>query len=251
MIADLVSDHENRWEVWNVRLADACCPHCGTCGTILGALCRCDRCGYTFELKKRSTRPSKTKKPRANPKMVFSEVPVVESDQFSRTAIDRGLTRNPYLFIKCQCGSLAKKVSADTYRCQRCGRVIQANYPADWLSRRKKVFRRDGYRCQRCGRSVFADDTPPQCDHIFPELDRDKHALHNLRTLCLRCHLALHPDREVYYWRYHAHYSSRPRHSIPLTKRQISYRNHRAMGGWMRLSLLLVGLIILFVLMQL
>jgi hypothetical protein len=66
-------------------------------------------------------------------------------------------------------------------------------YPADWDSRRKKVYKRDKYTCQNCGRKGGIDgDVELHAHHIVPKSKDGRHELDNLVTLCSKCHKPVH-----------------------------------------------------------
>jgi len=66
-------------------------------------------------------------------------------------------------------------------------------YPADWNSRRKKVYKRDNHTCQNCGRTGSIDgDIDLHAHHIVPKSKDGRHKLDNLVTLCSECHKAVH-----------------------------------------------------------
>lgn len=66
-------------------------------------------------------------------------------------------------------------------------------YPPDWNTRRKKVYRRDGYTCQNCGaKGGPHGNTELHAHHIVPKSQGGTHKLENLQTLCARCHDAAH-----------------------------------------------------------
>jgi 5-methylcytosine-specific restriction endonuclease McrA len=119
----------------------------------------------------------------------------------------RALDLNPYQYIKCyHCNGLTIKSSFDIYFCPNCYRTLLAAYPRDWKDRKLQVFQRDRYRCTECGRSVLYQEK--HCDHILPVALGGTHDSRNLRTLCMACHLAKHPDRQVYYLLNRSRYSA-------------------------------------------
>lgn len=67
------------------------------------------------------------------------------------------------------------------------------DYPSDWNSRRKKVYRRDNYRCQRCGsRGGSRGNTELHAHHKKPKSKGGSHRLSNLTTVCKSCHADIH-----------------------------------------------------------
>lgn len=67
------------------------------------------------------------------------------------------------------------------------------DYPSDWDSRRKKVYKRDNYTCQNCGRKGRKRGPAElHAHHIVPKSSGGTHQLSNLQTLCSDCHNAIH-----------------------------------------------------------
>lgn len=66
------------------------------------------------------------------------------------------------------------------------------DYPSDWNSRRKKVYRRDNHTCQNCGAS--GESVELHAHHIVPKSKGGSHELSNLKALCSECHKAIHGD---------------------------------------------------------
>ena len=62
-------------------------------------------------------------------------------------------------------------------------------YPDDWNDLRHAVYRRDGYACGNCGES----DVELHAHHIVPLSRGGSNAMSNLTTLCVDCHILLHP----------------------------------------------------------
>lgn len=58
---------------------------------------------------------------------------------------------------------------------------------SDFRHARQKALERDGHRCVDCGKEGRL--------HVHHIEDPDNHELDNLVTLCARCHVARHPDR--------------------------------------------------------
>lgn len=70
---------------------------------------------------------------------------------------------------------------------------MSSNYPPDWDSRRKRVYRRDGYKCQNCGsKGGPKGDTELHAHHIVPKAKGGSHKISNLKTVCKDCHDAIH-----------------------------------------------------------
>ena len=59
-------------------------------------------------------------------------------------------------------------------------------YPPDWSERRLRVFRRDAYTCQTCYRKLTSDKL--HAHHIVEVAYGGTCHMHNLTTLCARCH---------------------------------------------------------------
>ena len=69
------------------------------------------------------------------------------------------------------------------------------DYPSDWNTRRKKVYKRDNFTCQNCGREGGPRGTAElHAHHIVPKSSGGSHQLNNLQTLCSDCHKAIHGD---------------------------------------------------------
>ena len=72
-------------------------------------------------------------------------------------------------------------------------RSTSSEYPADWGTRRRMVYRRDGYTCQNCGAEGGPyGDVELHAHHIVPKSQGGSHSLNNLTTLCYSCHNAVH-----------------------------------------------------------
>lgn len=63
------------------------------------------------------------------------------------------------------------------------------DYPDDWETTRRQVYKRDGYHCQNCQ----ATDTTLHAHHIVPLSAGGSNSLTNLVTLCEQCHELIHP----------------------------------------------------------
>ena len=67
------------------------------------------------------------------------------------------------------------------------------DYPSDWDSRRKRVYKRDDYTCQNCGiKGGSKGDAELHAHHIVPKAKGGTHKLTNLKTVCNQCHNAIH-----------------------------------------------------------
>ncbi|WP_135829859.1 HNH endonuclease [Halorussus halobius] len=72
---------------------------------------------------------------------------------------------------------------------------MSQNYPDNWDSRRKRVYRRDDYTCQNCGlEGGPRGNATLHAHHIVPKSKGGEHKLSNLQTLCENCHNAVHND---------------------------------------------------------
>lgn len=66
-------------------------------------------------------------------------------------------------------------------------------YPSDWNSRRRKVYKRDNYTCQNCGaQGRNKGNAELHAHHIVPKSKGGTHQLSNLKTICSQCHDAVH-----------------------------------------------------------
>jgi hypothetical protein len=75
---------------------------------------------------------------------------------------------------------------------------MSSEYPSDWDSRRKSVYKRDGYECQNCER-VARDSNNIQLEahHIVPKSKGGTHKITNLVTLCKECHNSIHNNTQA------------------------------------------------------
>lgn len=70
---------------------------------------------------------------------------------------------------------------------------MSTNYPPDWDSRRKRVYRRDNFTCQNCGsQGGPKGDAELHAHHIVPKAKGGSHNVSNLKTICKDCHNAIH-----------------------------------------------------------
>jgi len=67
-----------------------------------------------------------------------------------------------------------------------------SNYPPDWDSRRRRVYRRDNYTCTNCGGGGDQGNAELHAHHVVPISKGGSHELSNLTTLCKRCHNSIH-----------------------------------------------------------
>lgn len=73
--------------------------------------------------------------------------------------------------------------------------MSDSNYPSDWDTRRKEVYKRDGHECQNCGRSGGpTGNVDLHAHHIVPISNGGTHSKTNLKTMCRECHNAIHGD---------------------------------------------------------
>lgn len=75
---------------------------------------------------------------------------------------------------------------------------VKNDYPSDWNTRRKRVYKRDGYTCQNCGRKGGPrGDHELHAHHNVPKSKGGTHKLSNLTTLCKNCHDAIHHKSKI------------------------------------------------------
>lgn len=67
------------------------------------------------------------------------------------------------------------------------------DYPENWDSIRKDVYRRDGWACQNCG----ATNVKVYAHHIVSLASGGSNELSNLITLCKNCHMSIHPHMVI------------------------------------------------------
>ena len=71
-------------------------------------------------------------------------------------------------------------------------------YPPDWDQRRRRVYERDNYTCQNCGiEGGPAGDAELHAHHVVPLEKEGSNELSNLKTLCAKCHEAVHQDEAM------------------------------------------------------
>ena len=79
-----------------------------------------------------------------------------------------------------------------------CAYAMVGEYPDDWSSKRREVYKRDNYTCQNCGRKGGPEGNHElHAHHIVPINDGGTHSINNLKTLCNNCHKAIHHDNVV------------------------------------------------------
>jgi len=72
-----------------------------------------------------------------------------------------------------------------------------SNYPPDWDSRRRRVYRRDNYTCTNCGvGGGDRGDEELHAHHVVPISKGGSHKTSNLTTLCRDCHHAIHHKKK-------------------------------------------------------
>lgn len=72
---------------------------------------------------------------------------------------------------------------------------MSQDYPSDWDSRRKRVYRRDNYTCQNCGRKGGPKGGAElHAHHGVPLSKGGTNKMENLTTYCKECHNAIHND---------------------------------------------------------
>ena len=70
---------------------------------------------------------------------------------------------------------------------------MKRDYPSDWNSRRRRVYKRDRYTCQNCGVSGGkTGNAELHAHHIVPKSKGGTHKESNLITICKDCHKAVH-----------------------------------------------------------
>lgn len=75
---------------------------------------------------------------------------------------------------------------------------IIGNYPSDWASRRKQVYRRDNYTCQNCGaKGGPKGGVELHAHHVVPVSKGGSHKVSNLTTVCKECHDAIHGNHQA------------------------------------------------------
>jgi len=70
---------------------------------------------------------------------------------------------------------------------------MSSDYPSDWNSRRKSVYKRDNHTCQNCGADggIHAN-IELHAHHVVPKSRGGTHDVSNLITLCSQCHKTVH-----------------------------------------------------------
>ncbi len=70
---------------------------------------------------------------------------------------------------------------------------MSTDYPSDWNSRRKRVYKRDDYTCQNCGIGGGSyGNAELHAHHVVPKSRGGTHDVSNLITLCNQCHKTVH-----------------------------------------------------------
>ncbi len=70
---------------------------------------------------------------------------------------------------------------------------MSQQYPSNWDSRRKQVYKRDNHTCQNCGaQGGTGGNAELHAHHIVPKSKGGTHKLSNLKTVCKDCHNAIH-----------------------------------------------------------
>lgn len=72
---------------------------------------------------------------------------------------------------------------------------MSQDYPSDWSTRRKEIYKRDNYTCQNCRRTRRSNNNLElHAHHIVPKSSGGSHSKSNLTTLCKHCHNSIHND---------------------------------------------------------
>jgi len=72
---------------------------------------------------------------------------------------------------------------------------MSSNYPSNWNSIRKKVYKRDNYTCKNCGaKGGPHGQAELHAHHGVPLSKGGSNKLSNLQTYCKECHNAIHGD---------------------------------------------------------
>ncbi|MFH5802402.1 HNH endonuclease [Haladaptatus sp. CMAA 1911] len=75
---------------------------------------------------------------------------------------------------------------------------VKNDYPRDWDTRRKRVYKRDDYTCQNCGRKGGPrGDHELHAHHSVPKSKGGTHKMTNLTTMCKGCHEAIHQKNKL------------------------------------------------------
>jgi len=64
--------------------------------------------------------------------------------------------------------------------------------PSDWRAKRADILERDGFTCGNCGKNALDTSAHLHVHHIVPRSRGGTHKPSNLKTLCERCHKAIH-----------------------------------------------------------
>jgi len=69
---------------------------------------------------------------------------------------------------------------------------MDGSLPSDWRAKREDILKRDGFTCGNCGENAIKTGTQLHVHHIVPRSKGGTHKPSNLKTLCERCHKAVH-----------------------------------------------------------
>ncbi len=70
---------------------------------------------------------------------------------------------------------------------------MSSDYPSDWNSRRKRVYKRDDYTCKNCGiKGGPYGNAELHAHHVVPKSRGGTHDVSNLISLCNQCHKTVH-----------------------------------------------------------
>lgn len=72
---------------------------------------------------------------------------------------------------------------------------MSQNYPSNWDTLRKKVYRKDGYQCQNCqAYGGPKGNAELRAHHVVPVSKGGTNEMSNLITVCEKCHKSIHGD---------------------------------------------------------
>lgn len=75
---------------------------------------------------------------------------------------------------------------------------VTREYPGNWNSLRKEVYKRDDHICQNCGKKGGEKGSAElNAHHIVPKKKGGSDKKGNLKTLCVDCHNAIHHNEKM------------------------------------------------------